>query len=136
MLSRIRQKRTASRDQLRAVLQNLDLLGLEWSRPARLLRPVAANEERVRGLDGAFVWNRSSGEARWDSVDEASEHLRVTLCPDEGPTLYSAYQFALANGMATMLIRDELTLACIASCPLQILLPACGTDCNVYAIYL
>ena len=116
-LSSLRDDRLAAKQELKAcsnVLSHIGI-GLEEVFPSCRCAPIDPdNEERRLHSVGdgllAFVANKATGVARWDTVLEGpnSDTLRLILCPDQGGPLYAAYQFLAHNGANVGFIRDEL----------------------------
>ena len=110
-ISRIRQTKLGAREQLRAVGNILNQMNIELSIPALPLRPVdPACEARVTYDHRSYIVNRSTGQADWATVVE-DRKVRVTFCPDEGSTLFAAYQYLLHHNALVCLLRDELHLS-------------------------
>ena len=111
-ISKVRQKRLASREQLRCLGHILSLLDLKLKKPVDALRPVSLNEHEQRMLeDGVpFLWNSVTGASEWDlcGPESVDGSLRVVLQPDEGSPMYCCYRFLASRGFKINLIRDEL----------------------------
>ena len=78
--------------------------------PSSRCAPVDADSEERRlhsvgDVQYGYVINKSTGEARWDTVGQG---LRLVLCPDQGSPLFSTYQYMAHSGGCVNLIRDEL----------------------------
>ena len=56
----------------------------------------------------AFIYNKTSGEARWDTIFASTDHTRIILSPDEGGRLFCGYVHLANAGSAVGFIRDEL----------------------------
>ena len=118
-LSRIKQERLASRQELKAVANILSHIGLELDGffPKQPLLPRGDNESRQVYMVGSenfsFVYDNESGNCRWDvPMHSASGDVRLVLCADQGSPLFSCFQYLAFAGMNVLLIRDELLLAC------------------------
>ena len=111
-LSKVRQRRLASREQLRALGHVMDLLQTNLRKPEHVLRPLNVTEKEVRLFhDGLpFLWNPETGDAEWDVAGSESleTSLRLIIQPDEGSPMYCCYRFLAARGFKINLIRDEL----------------------------
>ena len=112
-MSKIRQKRLAARDHLRALGHIMSQLDLEFSVPLNPLRPVQPETE-IRGVHakGPFISSVADGSSSWDFVasETDSKHPRIVICPDEGSQMFSAWQFLLSRNVRVHLCRDELRL--------------------------
>ena len=80
--------------------------------PSSRCAPVDADSEERRlhsvgDMLYGYVINKSTGDARWDTVGEG---LRLVLCPDQGSALYATYEYMCHWGGSVTLIRDELYL--------------------------
>ena len=88
-------------------------MNLELTVADQPLRPVDPScESRLLYDHRAFIANRATGEAQWSTVTE-DKKLRVTFCPDEGSTLFAAYQYLLSHDALVCLLRDELHPRCM-----------------------
>ena len=119
VLSRIKEDKSAAKEQLKAVahiIQQLDF-SLDDFKPIQPLRPLdPAREVRslyeANGLQKPFLCENMTGLSVWDYMDSALplEHKRLSLCADEGSTLYTAYQYLCSQGFCVILHRDALRL--------------------------
>ena len=118
-LNALREDRLAAKQELKAVSNALDHIGLSLDNlfPSCPCAPVDADSEvrRQHTLNDevlSFVVKRDTGASRWDTVVEGQgcNSLRLMLCPDQGGPLYSAYQFLAHHGANVGFIRDELRL--------------------------
>ena len=116
-LARIREERLAAKEQMKAVNHILQQLNLDFDEfiPEAPLRPIDALSEKRRsyfddkGFLRPFVVNTETGASRWDEPISAEKgHKRLTLCPDEGSSLYTVYQYLSGQGFAVHLNRDSL----------------------------
>ena len=116
VLGKMKQKKRAAREHLRAVLNVLSQLDSDLAVPQNVLRPIdCPHEERCFHGDIPFLWHKGSGAAKWDAPNqfEKTEHLRVVLGADEGSPLFSAVMFLHSKSVSVRLVRDELRMCCI-----------------------
>ena len=115
VIGRIRQKKLAAREHVRAVVHCLSHLQLDLSVPRNVLRPINIGTEARGHHEGVpFLYNTTTGYAKWDApcTHEPSNHLRVVIGADEGSPLFSACMFLHSKNVAVRLVRDELILVC------------------------
>ena len=113
VIGRIKQKKIAAREHLRAVLNCLSQLELDLAVPQEPLKRVDPTcEVRLFHGNAAFRWNKVDGTAKWDTPTDrpgcAGQHLRLVLHADEGSPLFSAVMFLHSRNVAVQLVRDEL----------------------------
>ena len=109
-LSRIKQERLASKEQLRAVFHCMELLELPVEF-AKHTYPTADPEKGVyrHAHEGrAFLHCAKTGEATWANFRHDPALIRVVLNPDEGSTLYTGFQFLALRSFPVSFRRDEL----------------------------
>ena len=119
MLSKMKQERLASREELKAVAHIAEQVGfsLDHLMPAIPYRAQIPGEEcRLKTEQGGktrhYLWNTKTGQASWDSPGLAmNNHLRLCLSADEGGPLQAAAQYLSSKGAAVLLRRDDLVPA-------------------------
>ena len=76
----------------------------------RAVDPLLETRElyTVAGQTLGFIYNKVSGEARWDAVVGSTNHTRLVLSPDEGGPLFCGFVHLANSGAAVSFIRDEL----------------------------
>ncbi|CAE7230782.1 unnamed protein product [Symbiodinium sp. CCMP2592] len=104
--------RLAAKQELKSVANVLSHIGLDLAEvfPSSRCAPIDADSEERRlhcvgDMLYGYVINKSTGDARWDTV---AEGLRLVLCPDQGSALYATYEYMCHCGGSVNLIRDEL----------------------------
>ena len=113
VIGKIKQRKLAAREHLRAVLNVLSQLDVDLAVPQNVLKPIdVANEDRSHHDGIPFVWNKTTGVSRWDAPCqyEKSGHLRLVLSADEGSPLFAAVMFLHSKHVSMRLVRDELRL--------------------------
>ena len=106
----------AAKEQMRAINHTLQQLNcdLDEFKPVQPLRPIdALNEKRLLyrvqgGLSRPFVVNMRTGASHWDEPAGGPDLKRLTLCPDEGSSLFTVFQYLSGHGFCLHLNRDSL----------------------------
>ena len=109
-LSRIKQERLSSKEQLRAVFHALELLELPYQTPTRryLAADPANGLQRYTHENMDFLHDQNNGDAAWISFHNDPDLTRLVLNPDEGSALHAGYQFLASRSCPVIFRRDEL----------------------------
>ena len=107
-LGKIRQKRLAAREHLKAIGNILSQMGVDFSVPRGPLTPInCMSQKRAMYENRAFKYDIASGSAQWDVMDQQDGLLRVVIQADEGSPMHSAVQYLMSKQCLIHFIRDE-----------------------------